>query len=147
MKISKIMKTELVTTGSTTSLHDALGLMRDHQIRHLPVVDDESQLIGIVSDRDLREAMVRFEDAPRSEDGRPWTPTEVPVEEVMTREPTVVTKSEDIARVARMMQSGGYGCIPIVDHGRLVGLVTTTDMLRALVAALDALRRERGSSP
>lgn len=111
----------VLATGS--SLARAFELMRRHGIRHLPVVDHEGHLQGILSDRDI--------DLAKRERGIP--PEDVTVDETMTRSPYTVTASTRLDEAAAVMAQRRYGCAVVVEGGRVVGILTTTDALRALV--------------
>ena len=107
--------------GQEQSLAQAHRLMRDHHIRHLPVLHG-GKLVGVLSDRDLHLI----------ETLRDVDPEEVTVEEAMS--PTVYTVSPraPLDGVVREMAHHKYGCAVIEDHGKVVGVFTTIDALRAL---------------
>lgn len=102
---------------------DAMAVLRLHRIRHLPVVDGE-RVVGVVTDRDLRGVA----DA-------------TPVRSVMSRPATVVTPRTGMDRAARLLFDRRIGCLPIVEDGKLVGILTQTDAVAALV---DVLRLQVG---
>jgi len=111
----------LLTTGS--SLAQASDLMRRHRIRHLPVVGLDGRLRGVLSDRDLSLA--------KRERGVP--PEDVTADEVMTRSPYAVSPDTRLGEAAAVMAERKYGCAVVVEQDRVVGILTTTDALRALV--------------
>jgi acetoin utilization protein AcuB len=108
----------------------AWNLMKARRIRHLPVVDASSRLVGIVTDRDLRQ--VAFH--PGS--GGPATPASLPVERVMTAAVMTVHPDTELRDAARIMHEQKIGALPVVEHGRVVGILTEVDLLRALVDLL-----------
>lgn len=123
------------TISRTMSLGEAHRMMHEHEIRHLPVVDD-GELVGIVSERDLHilEAMAD-------------TLVAVPVERVMRDHPFVVTSDTAIDDVAQLMAAGKYGSAIIVGHDGVEGIFTTVDACRALAdvlgqAAAESLRAD-----
>ena len=130
MKISKYMTTKLMTVESDLSVKDAFLIMKEHEIRHLPVVDGGA-LIGIISDRDLRRP--KWADA--TED---WTSyyhldDETSVADVMTKNPEVVRTSDSVQRAVRILREKRYGALPVVDKsGHLAGILSAYDLLRAL---------------
>jgi len=107
--------------GPRATLSTARRLMREHLIRHLPVVDRDG-LTGVLSERDL-DALERF---------REIDPERVTVAEAMTQDIYTATPDEDLDRVAAAMVERRCGSAVIVDQGRVVGLFTTTDALRAV---------------
>lgn len=100
----------------------AHAIMRKHRIRHLPVLDDSQRLVGVVSERDLHLLETLHSVDPRRE----------PVSQAMTEHPYSVSPGASLAQVAQEMQSQKYGSAVVVEGGRVVGLFTTTDALRAL---------------
>ena len=114
MRIQDVMKKKVETVGMDISIDDAMNRMRTGRIHHL-VVTRGAELVGIVSDRDLGgEAAERR--------GRT-------VGDVMT--PSVVTARKDttVREAANLMRGRTIGSLPVVEDGRLVGIVTTTDLL------------------
>jgi CBS domain-containing protein len=112
-----------------TPLADALHRMGQYVLRHLPVVDDERKLVGIISDFDARVALDG--DAARKA-AAPWAggAGSQTVADVMTHSP-VVARATDSPQVAlRAMLGGGFHSVPVVDQQRLIGIVTSTDFLR-----------------
>jgi acetoin utilization protein AcuB len=136
--------TPSVTTASPdTTLADALATVRAHRIRHIPVLR-AGRLVGIVTDRDLRLAMPPVW-APDREELTEALRTRR-VEEVMT--PNVVTIGADtpIEEAARQMLTNRIGCLPVMEDGALVGILTKSDVVEAFTelfcGAPDARRLE-----
>jgi acetoin utilization protein AcuB len=134
MQISDIMTRSVITAPPDMSLALAQRLMDDHHIRHLPVVQ-EGQLVGLVSDRDLRQAL------PSS--ATTLTPAErtymmgtLAIATCMTREVVAVPPEADVVQGMRQLLAGPYGCVPVLAGGQLVGIVTAIDGLRGLLMAL-----------
>ena len=114
------------------SLADARDLMVEHQCRRLPVVDDDGRLIGIVSFGDLRQA------APSSvttlslfEINYFWA--KLPVSDAMTAEPVTVAPDSAIDVACRLMLDYRIGGLPVAVNRKVVGIFTTTDVLRYVV--------------
>jgi acetoin utilization protein AcuB len=124
MLVRDIMSSPAVAIGPNVTLEDAFRILCDEGIRHLPVVE-EGRLVGVVSDRDLRLATSVLALSPLS-------PTS-PVSKVMSREPMTADVSDPIEDVAFRMRERKIGCLPVMDDGRLIGIVTGMDLLDALL--------------
>ena len=120
------MTRAVVTIRRDTTATTAWALMKVRRFRHLPVVDDRGQIVGIVSDRDLTRVPFDLTRAGQA------VPTSMPVERVMTAVVVTVRPDDDIAEAARLMWEHKIGAIPVVDNGRLVGIVSGIDLLRML---------------
>ena len=136
MRISAWMKYPAITVKPRDSADHAREVMEKHRINQLPVVVDD-RLVGIVTDRDLRDAFPSVFDTAEAFGRRTRTsgvdPATIPVEDVMT--PTVLTLApvSSVADAARLMRRERIGAIPIVDAGRLVGILSRSDVLDAFV--------------
>ncbi len=124
MIIKEIMKTEPTSISPDTRLSDAYGLMQKQNIRHLPVIEN-NKLVGIVTDRDLRLSTSRLAI-------HPFEP-EAGVKEIMSHPVKTTHPSDPIESAAQLMRELKIGCLPVVEEGKLVGMVTITDMLDALL--------------
>jgi acetoin utilization protein AcuB len=129
--VQRYMTTAPLTVESRSTLAAAHQLMREHHIRHLPVVDD-GQLVGVVSLRDLY-----LLETLRGVDAATET-----VREAMAAEPYTTTPDAPLDEVARAMADHKYGSAIVMERGRVVGVFTTVDALRALS---DVLRRGRAT--
>jgi acetoin utilization protein AcuB len=120
------------TIGVHQPLQTARDLMRAHHIRHLPVLDG-GKLVGIVSDRDLAlvGSLVGVD------------PERLPVAEAMTPDPHTISPDSSLEWVAAEMAQSKFGSVIVVEHGRVVGIFTTVDALRALQELLGRARRRR----
>jgi acetoin utilization protein AcuB len=119
--IENFMSRVLVVVDPQQSLGDASRLMRGHAIRHLPVVH-KGEVVGILSQRDvyLVETLSNA------------SPGEIRVEEAMTHEPFLVDPEESVHSVASRMAARKIGSAVVARDGKLLGLFTVTDALRAL---------------
>lgn len=130
MLVRSRMTADVITASPSTTIAEALTLTRRHRVRHLPVLD-EDVLVGLVTDRDLRLAMPPI-----------WAEEQAELQhmlhaksvgDVMSR--SIVTTDADtpIEDVARLMYRHRIGCVPVLERGRLVGILTETDVLRSFV--------------
>jgi acetoin utilization protein AcuB len=143
MYVRDWMTADLVVATPQTSVLYARRLLARHDIRHLPVVDG-SRLAGIVSDRDLRvgDRVLAAVLAPLQSDlvgGR-----DRPIEAIMSQPVHTVAPSETLAAAAKLMLGSGVSALPVIDEGRLVGILTTSDCLRAIRGCL---RKSQDDSP
>ncbi|MBM4336487.1 MAG: CBS domain-containing protein [Deltaproteobacteria bacterium] len=143
---------ELMTPGPTTIEPDAaalaaLDLMIDSGIRHLPVVDRRGSLIGVLSVDDLRAAFPFSVSLrrPPSVDEREGA-RDLSVAEVMTHGPLTTTPKTSVAEAAGTLARFRIGCLPVVDAGRLVGILSETDVLRSLAGGTEAGSARRPDS-
>ena len=130
MHVAKWMKPHPHSIKPRDSIHHARQIMEEHRINQLPVVQD-GRLVGIVTDRDLRDAFPSVLADPTRKAGP--DPHHVMVESVMTANVLTLGPGDDIVTAAELMRRERIGAIPIVDGGRLVGIVTRSDLLGALV--------------
>jgi CBS domain-containing protein len=142
MRVSELMTRGVATIGVADSCQEAVRRMARRRIRHLPVVDAGGMLIGIVTDRDLRHHL--FEPRVLKEIGEVSVDAlfrTVPVKEVMSSPVVSVTPDDDLETAARAMLEDKVGSLPVVEGGRVVGIITETDVLRRIVHA-DACTEE-----
>ena len=126
------MTREVVALSPETTAAEALGLCRERRIRHLPVVEG-GRLVGIVSDRDLRSATPALGDPARAE-----ALGKLRVSEVMAREVATVRPEDPIEVAANAMRERKIGCLPVLEEDALVGIVTSSDVMEALVYLMGA---------
>lgn len=125
------MKTPVVTVRAGARAGEAVALMRCRKIRHLPVVDGHGRLVGIVTDRDLRQVI--FDPAILDREADLGATLEsLTVAEIMTWGVVAVRPDTDLREAARLMHEQKIGALPVVDGGRVVGILTESDVLRAL---------------
>ncbi len=120
-KIAKYMTAIPLTIGSHQTLAHAHEVMREHRIRHLPVLE-AGKLVGVISDRDLH--MV--------ESLKDVNPEKVLVAEAMTQDPYIVSPDADLDEVVSEMAEHKYGSAVIMQNSKLVGIFTTVDALQTL---------------
>ena len=131
------MTPKVITIGKEASLLEARELMRDHNIRHLPVVDEQEKLIGVITDRDIRGVMplenVRLPDFCKKME----MVTQLKVGDVMTPDPITIGPHDTIEDALLMFQQKKVGAFPVVDdEGRLKGIISVRDILRAFTNVL-----------
>ena len=126
------MTREIVTLAPDERVGTALVLCRQRRIRHLPILS-EGRLVGIVSDRDLRSATPAFGDQERAA-----ALQKVLVEDVMASDVIFALPDDPIEQAANTMRERRIGCLPVVEAGELVGILTVSDVMTALVYLVGA---------
>jgi len=141
MQIERWMKRPLHVVRTGDTIAHARELMEEYRLNQLPVVRN-GQLLGIVTDRDLRDAFPSvFDHRERAHD----TPGRVTVETVMTTNVLTLAPRDSMTDAARLMRRERIGAVPIVDAGLVVGIVTRSDVLDAFVAATEGDAAETAS--
>lgn len=138
MRVKDVMKPNVITIDASASCHEAARRMFRDRVRHLPVVDATGDLVGIVTDRDVRHRLL----APAVfDDGRGLDVEAIlkatAVEEVMSIPVVTAASGDDLATAARTMHIEKIGSLPVVESGRVVGIVTETDLLRQIMRAAE----------
>ncbi len=132
--LSEIMTRDPVCVSSRDTLRTAVDRLRRRKCRRLPVVDD-GKLVGIISDRDVRLALNSpFIMRERSQDEALLD--RVLVAEIMTPDPVCLSPEASVIDAARLIHDRRFGGVPIVDEGRLVGIVTETDVMGCFIHLL-----------
>src|SRR5688572_340268 len=125
LKVSQIMTRGLVTVSPDSPLERARWLLREHEIRHLPVVEGE-RLVGILSERDLMERSQTAAPAPRAATGE----SGALVRERMSASLETVAFDESAARACKRMYERRISGLPVVRGSRVVGMLSELDLLR-----------------
>ena len=126
------MRTRVVTIHSDALVWAAQDLMMRRKVRHLPVVDHGDRLVGIVTDRDLRQVI--FDPAIQRRIGqRPRGLNALSVSDIMTRRVVTVGPTTDIREAARLMRTRKIGTVPVVEQKTVVGILSEADVLDALL--------------
>lgn len=134
MFVTEMMKTDLVAVNPETKLSEARTLMMEGNFRHLPVVDAEGKLVGIVTDRDMRDA---HPSSLLDDESYQKTLNKVmqhTISEIMTAEPITVAPYYTLQDTLLIIGKKKVGALPVVDEeGHLKGIMSTRDLLRAFV--------------
>ncbi len=128
--VSSIMAVKVISIGMDTTLGTAMNVCVENRIRHLPVLDDDEKLVGLLTDRDIRASI-----SPRlgslSENNADRESLRRHVHVTMIRDLITAYPEMPLAKAASLMLEHRIGCLPVIDKNRhLVGIVTTSDFLR-----------------
>jgi acetoin utilization protein AcuB len=136
MLVREVMQTKLVTVTPKTTLPEALKLTNQRHIRHLLVVDN-GELEGILSDRDLKQAMASSATSLEAHE-LSYLLDRLTVDEIMTRTVITIGPTFPMEEAARLMVQEKIGALPVTERGALIGIVTETDVLDLFVKAMGA---------
>jgi CBS domain-containing protein len=146
-RVKDVMTRTPYTIDPEAPIGTATAVMRDRGVRHLPVVDEAGKLVGMVSDRDVRDAVFapafaeRLSQAARRRvRGLNETLDRLKVKDVMTWDAMTTEPDALLAQAAALMFEGQISSLPVVQKGKLVGIVTERDVLRALARTLPSVR-------
>lgn len=129
--VTQIMSKELVSLNPSQSLYDAERLFNKHSIRHIPVVEGE-RMVGVISRSDLLR--ISFADLTENEESVESVVYDMyTIPQVMTKVPVTVESNTTIKEVAEILSRQSFHSIPVVENGKLVGIVTTTDLINYLL--------------
>jgi len=126
----QLMTSSVVTVTENETIQTALNLLKSHGFRHLPVLDSDGLITGILSDRDT----LHFLSGQQSiglENERPNTNT--PIREIMQKQVLTASSDTDVRYIARLFVERHIGAMPIVDNGYLHGILTRNDILTAIM--------------
>ncbi|WP_424120054.1 HPP family protein [Robiginitalea sp.] len=131
--VSTIMSTQLVILNTTDSLEKAEHLFKKHKIRHIPVIEGQNKIVGMLSLTDLLR--ISFADgAYEEEDDIESVVYEMfTLSQVMAKKIRSVSPQTSIKEVAELLAAREFHAVPVVDQGDLVGIVTTTDLIKYLL--------------
>ena len=126
MRVDSYMSRAPITIRGDTDYWKASEIMQEKNLHHIPVVNENDKVVGILARRDLKIAAMHFGDA------------HVDVSEVMHSPVVSIAPGEPLAEAARQMVENRFGGLPVLDADeRIVGILTETDLLRALIDRLD----------
>jgi CBS domain-containing protein len=125
MKVSDYMSPSPVTIDKDADYDSAFDIMKEGDLHHLPVVNKKGRVVGILARRDLQLAARHFHEAPAE------------VADVMHKPVVTISPTAGLATAAKRMRENRIGCLPVLNRGQqVVGMITETDMFRALIDSL-----------
>jgi len=127
MKIHALMVSNPITISAHASISEAIELMKINSIRHLPVVSEENLLEGFLTLADLKQGLI------------PSMLGDLNLRDLMITEPITVRPDDDVELAAQLIYKHKIGGMPVVDNGRLVGIITATDILRTFIDMMGIL--------
>lgn len=133
LRVRDSMTRDVATLGPEASVARAWHLCRERGVRHIPVVED-GRLVGLVSDRDLRDASPVRRTGDGEEDVYGWAS----LGDIMSSSPVTIDPFDTIEHAAREIYERKIGCLPVVGEDGLAGIITSSDMMRTLIELFGA---------
>ena len=127
MKIEDLMIKDPITISENTTISEAIACMKTNSIRHLPVVADDGTLLGFVTLADLKQGLI------------PSMVGDLSLTDLMIKKPITVGADRDIEIAAQLIYKHKIGGLPVVEDGKLVGIITVTDLLGAFINMMGML--------
>lgn len=137
MQVKDVMRSPVTSAPVGTSVQEAFEIMRDGGFRHLPVVDEQERVMGILSDRDLRNVGAIFKD-PASGTEEFLVTEDTSVDKIMVSEPFCVSPEDSIVKAVQLIRDNHIGCLIVAESDRLVGILSYLDLLEVLTKVLQA---------
>jgi CBS domain-containing protein len=136
MLVREVMTSPAITVREDATIREAARVLDAHSVTAVPVVDGGDHVVGVVSEADLVRDML-LPDSRRHMETPPASESRPPrlVSEVMTRMPVTVSSGDDLEDAVELMTSTTVKSLPVIDHGRLQGMLSRRDVLRVLARA------------
>lgn len=135
------MQSKVITVLPDATIAETSSLMGEHSIRRIPVINQENQLLGIISKEDLKKALPSAVDASHNETSRALA-NQVKIETFMTQTPVTVSPHDTLEKVATIMRQHKIGGIPVVEDDLLVGIITESNIFDAFVEVLGGSNKD-----
>ena len=133
--VSDLMTDKVFTLQRIDTLHDVRSLMDLARIRHIPIIDEHGRFLGLVTHRDLLSYTVSklagLEDQTQSE-----IDSSIMLGDIMRTDVTTVSPDTLLQDAAAILYRHKYGCLPVIEDGKLAGIITESDFLRLAIALL-----------
>jgi len=129
--IDELMTSDPFTLSGDDTLNDARKIMTEKHIRHIPVIDNDKTLIGLITQRDVLEASnPDSEQQASNNDG-------IKLSDIMIRNVSTIHTSDSVRQAAIFLQTHKYGCLPVVSDDGLVGIITDSDFIDIAINLLE----------
>jgi CBS domain-containing membrane protein len=137
ISVSEFMTTELFTLEPHDSLEDVSQLMREQRIRHVPIVNEQGLLVGLVT---LSDVLAVSDSTLRREEDRA-DPGCVTLADVMVTDVITVDEHASLRQCARFLEEHKIGCLPVVTRGKLRGIITDTDFVAVAINLIEQMEQ------
>jgi len=134
--VNEFMTADPFTLCESDSLSDARKVMTERNIRHIPVIDKDKLLLGLITQRDVLAAT-----DPKSKQQTKSSPCQgdedIKLSEIMMRDVSVIHDKDSLRQAAMYIQSHKYGCLPVVSNDCLIGIITDSDFIQVAINLLE----------
>lgn len=138
LKVKDLMTKPVFSLKETDSLHSARSMMDLQRIRHIPIITVDNVFTGLITHRDILSATISHL-ADLDEETQKDIDSGIPIKEIMRTDVATTTGDMLIKEAAQILLNHKYGCLPVVEEGSLVGIVTEADFLRLAINLMEAL--------
>ncbi|WP_285765699.1 acetoin utilization AcuB family protein [Peribacillus sp. SI8-4] len=128
MIVEKIMNQDIITLTPADTIQSAVVIIKEKRIRHIPIVDDGFQLVGLVSDRDIRDAAPSIFNTEEFKNDFQKPLSSIMKTDIITGHPL-----DFVEEIGAVFCENDISCLPIVKEGKLVGIITGSDLLQSFV--------------
>ena len=137
MFVSRSMTRDVITVDEEATIFDAQELLAENKIRHLPIIDRDRRLVGIVTDRDIRSALPYSSIMEHCDETEKERIARFKVKDIMTKDPISISPTYTIQDALLLIQNLKVGALPVVDDKhKLTGIISVRDLLRAFINVL-----------
>jgi CBS domain-containing protein len=133
--IEAIMSTDLITLPPTANLSEARAIMQANRIHHLPIVEGDDELVGLIT---LTNVLAGTDSSLRDPENRIHA-VDICVKDVMVTDLATVDEHASLRQAALFLEKHNIGCLPVVTNGRLRGIITDTDFVAVAINLLELM--------
>ncbi|MHC5058203.1 MAG: CBS domain-containing protein [Planctomycetota bacterium] len=136
MRVSELMTRDVFACSPEDHVNGILEIMRRRRFRHVPVVDESGNVVGLLADRDIRN--VSFASGKHAQSLGDLVVADIRAREVMAEDPLTIEADESIRDALTLMKEKRVGSLPVLEDGKLAGIITVIDFLKLLERLFDA---------
>ena len=135
--IESIMSTDLITVQPAATLAEARSLLKEHRIHHLPVIDGDGALVGLLT---LTDVLAATDSILRNDDSRIHA-ADICINEVMVTDIATVDEHASLRQAALFIEKHQIGCLPVLRDGKLHGIITDSDFVAVAINLLEQIEQ------
>ena len=137
INVNEVMSENVITLKASDTISAARTLMEEEDIRHIPIVDDNNFPIGIITQRDI----FRARDSELNSNEHIIDDDTVVLEQIMSRQISYVLKTDPLRIAGLKLQKNKYGCLPVMDQDKLVGIITDFDFVGVAINLIEQMEQ------